>query len=114
MTPEHRTEICPRCGVIDRPTLSPGTGPHAIRASCAHCGRFIRWVSVLSPTERVLHRAKMRLQAMQHRPPSQAQLNFLQTLGDKLAAPGTMAEASQRIERLKGASEPKDTNALGG
>ena len=87
---------CRYCGVIDRPTLSPGTGPHAIRADCPHCGKFLKWISVLSPTERVMHRAK----AMQQRPPSQVQLDYLQALGDTLAQPATMAEASTRIDRL--------------
>jgi hypothetical protein len=44
---------------------------------------------------------KSRLEAMQKHPPSQAQIEYLMALGDTLAAPGTMAEASERIERLK-------------
>ena len=43
---ETQAVPCPHCGVIDRPLLSPGTGPHAIRASCPHCGKFLRWISV--------------------------------------------------------------------
>jgi hypothetical protein len=35
---------CPHCGTCDTPVLSPGTGPHALRASCRHCGRFIKWL----------------------------------------------------------------------
>lgn len=93
---------CPRCGVIDRPMLTQGTGPHAIKAVCPNCGRFLRWISVLAPTERLAHRMKARLEAMQRHPPSAAQLAFLQALGDQLSAPQTMAEASERIERLKG------------
>ena len=94
-------DACPRCGVIDRPTLTQGTGPHAIRASCGQCGRFLRWISVLAPAERVARRLHARLQAMQQHPPSAAQLSFLQALGDTLSAPATMAEASERIESLK-------------
>ena len=64
-TPDPEAAPCSRCGVIDRPTLSAGTGPHAIRASCQHCGKFLRWVSVLAPSERLAHRMKARLEAMQ-------------------------------------------------
>jgi hypothetical protein len=56
---------CPRCGVVDRPLLSPGTGPHACKATCAHCGRFLRWISLLAPAERMAHRLKARMEAMQ-------------------------------------------------
>ena len=106
--------ICRRCGVVDLPLLSPGTGPHAIRASCQHCGRFIRWISTLSPSERMARKVKARLKAQQQHPPTQAQLSFLQALGDQGPAPENMAEASARIEKLQGASRPRDTNALGG
>ena len=94
---------CRYCGVIDVPTLTAGTGPHAgkaCKASCAHCGRFIQWISLLAPSERLARKMKARLQAMQQHPPSQAQLDYLQALGDTLAQPATMAEASARIERL--------------
>ena len=101
MRPESGAETCPRCGAIDRPTLLPGTGPHACKAVCSHCNRFIRWISVLAPSERVAHRMKARLEAMQHRPPSAAQLEYLKALGDQLGAPESMAEASERIEALK-------------
>jgi len=99
--PAPGTQTCPHCGAVDKPTLSPGSGPHAIRASCSHCGRFMRWISVLAPSERMAHRVRSRLAAMQKHPPSAAQLRFLRELGDKLAAPETMAAASQRIEELK-------------
>jgi hypothetical protein len=36
---------CARCGTRAPPTLAPGTGPHALKASCAHCGRFLKWVA---------------------------------------------------------------------
>ena len=94
-------EACKYCGAIDRPLLSPGTPPHACRADCQHCGRFWRWVSVLSPAERAIRRLKGQMLAMQAKPPSQAQLSYLQALGDTEAAPETMAEASERIEKLK-------------
>jgi hypothetical protein len=111
LTPEHRNPVrpCPHCGAIDRPTLSPGTGPHVCKASCAHCGKFIKWLSLLAPSERVAHKMKGRLAAMQAKLPSQAQLDYLQALGDTLGAPASMAEASQRIEELKA----KRSNAPG-
>jgi single stranded DNA-binding protein len=30
--------------VIAVPQVSPGTGPHALKASCASCGQFIKWL----------------------------------------------------------------------
>jgi phage FluMu protein Com len=100
-TQAHTAQSCPRCGVIDVPTLSPGTPPHACKASCAHCGKFLRWVSVLAPAERMARRMKERLRAMQQRPPSAAQLDYLRALGDTQAAPTDMAEASQRINQIR-------------
>ena len=88
---------CPRCGAIDQPILSAGTGPHACKASCASCGRFLRWISLLAPSERMAHRLKARLAAMATYPPSAAQLSFLQALGFEGPAPATMAEASARL-----------------
>jgi hypothetical protein len=99
--PPQAAEPCPRCGVIDRPTLSPGSGPHAVRASCGHCGRFLHWVSLLAPSERIAHRMQARMRAMQQRPPSVTQLAYLQALGDTQPTPANMAEASERIDRLR-------------
>jgi hypothetical protein len=95
-----RAEPCRYCGVMDRPTLSAGTGPHACKATCAHCGRFLRWISLVAPSERLARRAKARLKAMQARPASEMQLAYLRSLGDRRGAPATMAEASTRIDRL--------------
>jgi hypothetical protein len=94
-------EACPRCGAVDLPTLSPGTGPHACKASCAHCGKFIKWISLHAPAERHAHRMKARLKAMQMHPPSVAQLAYLASLWDTQPPPTSMAEASQRIEQLR-------------
>ena len=94
-------ETCPRCGVEDKPLLSAGSGPHACKASCAHCGRFLRWVSLLAPSERMAHRLKARLDAMRKHPASAAQLGLLLALGDAGPPPADMAEASERIEQLK-------------
>ena len=47
----HLSAPCPRCGAIDRPLLSPGKGPHACKASCGSCGRFLQWLSLLAPSE---------------------------------------------------------------
>ena len=35
---------CPACGACAVPTLGPGTGPHAARALCPQCGRFLQWL----------------------------------------------------------------------
>ena len=99
--PESKNISCPRCGVEDAPTLSPGVGPHAIRASCAHCHRHLRWISVLAPAERLARRAAALREAMLTRPASPAQLSFLQVLGDAQEPPANAAEASDRIEQLK-------------
>ena len=34
---------CPKCGVIDHPTLAPGTLVHYARLLCPGCGLFLRW-----------------------------------------------------------------------
>jgi hypothetical protein len=92
--------VCPRCGVIDTPAIAPGNGPHAFRAQCRHCGTFIKWLSQYTPAERQARHAQARLQAMAQRPPSQAQLTYLQALGDDGPVPANMAEASALIDRL--------------
>jgi hypothetical protein len=101
--PEHPpgAEACPHCGTIDRPLLTPGSGPHAVRASCQHCGHFLRWISLIAPAERLARKMQRRMAAMAQHPPSAAQLAYLKILGDTLAAPADMAEASARIEALK-------------
>ena len=107
--PDPEAAPCPRCGVIDRPLLSEGSGPHACKASCAHCGRFLRWISLHAPSERMARRAAALRHAMQKYPASAAQLSFLLALGDTQAAPTSMAEASERIEELKA----RNSNAPG-
>lgn len=97
-TPE--AEACRYCGAIGVPLLSPGSGPHACQASCQHCGRHLRWVSVLAPAERLARKTRARLAAMSKYPPTQAQLDYLKALGDRLSAPESMAEASERIDDL--------------
>lgn len=42
-----------------------------------------------------------RMRAMQQRPPSVTQLAYLQALGDTQPTPANMAEASERIDRLR-------------
>ena len=91
---------CPRCGAIDTPTLGPGNGPHAFRALCRHCGAFLKWLSPRSPAEHQARRQQARQAAMAQRPPSPAQLDYLQVLGDDGPVPPTMAEASMRIDAL--------------
>jgi hypothetical protein len=92
---------CPRCGVIDTPTVAPGNGPHAFREQCRHCGAFIKWRSQYTPAERDARRQQARQQAMAARPPNQAQLTYLQALGDDGPVPVIMLEASERIDDLK-------------
>jgi hypothetical protein len=100
ITPEHQTLpvtplACPRCGAIDSPTIGPGSGQHYASARCAHCGRFIQWLSAHSPAEREAKRQQARLQAMAQKPLSQLQLAYLLALGDAPEAPpATMLEAS--------------------
>ena len=93
-------EACPRCGTVDVPLLSPGTGPHAYQASCQHCFRHLRWVSLLAPAERQARRIKGRMQAMAKRPATAPQLAYLRALGYEGPAPGTMAEASALIDEV--------------
>jgi uncharacterized Zn finger protein (UPF0148 family) len=115
-TPHARhnpVQLCKHCGAVETPTLTEGTGPHTVRASCPSCGRFIRWLSVLAPAERVARQMKHRLAAREHRPPSAAQLAYLKALGDTLSAPQTMREASERIEALKKETPRQSTGASG-
>jgi hypothetical protein len=93
--------ICPRCGVIDKPAIAPSNGPHAFRAQCQHCAQFFCWLSRYPPAERDARRQQARQQAMAERPPSQAQLTYLQALGDDGPPPASMREASERIDDLK-------------
>ena len=92
---------CPKCGVIAKPAIGPGNGPHPFRASCRHCGQFIQWVSTLPPAEREARRQHFRREAMAQKPPSPLQLSCLAAMGDKGPPPANMAEASERIETLK-------------
>jgi hypothetical protein len=92
---------CPHCGVIDRPAIGPGVGPHVARAQCSHCGQFFQWLSKFPPAEREARRQRYRQEALEARPPSPAQLHLLQILGDPQPPPANMYEASERIEALK-------------
>lgn len=93
---------CPRCGVIDRPQVGPGNGPHAFRASCQHCGCFISWLSTVPRAARQARRQQARLQAMAQKPASPLQRAYLQALRDSGPPPASMREASERIDALKG------------
>jgi hypothetical protein len=35
---------CPACGGLAAPQVSPGTGPHSLKATCRHCGQFLKWL----------------------------------------------------------------------
>jgi hypothetical protein len=99
--PIPAAEVCPRCGVEDRPALGPGRGPHACESFCAHCGRHLRWVSLHSPAERIERKKKAMREVMAQQPPTALQLEYLKALGDKLAVPSNKAEASERIDALR-------------
>jgi len=97
---QPHTLPCHRCGAIDTPTLGPGSGPHTASARCPHCGHFVRWLSTRSPAKRQARRQQALKQAMEQRPPSQLQLAYLEALRDVGPVPGSMAEASTRINTL--------------
>ena len=88
---------CPRCGVIDTPTVGPGNGPHPFRATGLHCGPFLPWLSAVPPAERQARRQQARQEAMTKLPPSTRQLEYLKALGDDGSPPARMLEASERI-----------------
>lgn len=92
---------CPRCGVIDRPTIGPGNGPHPFRAACRHCGHFLGWRSKVPQADRQARRQQALKQAMATKPPSESQLSYLAALGYSGPQPNTMAEASAKIDAIK-------------
>ena len=92
---------CRRCGAITTPVISPGTGPHALKANCPDCGGFMKWLSKYSPEERAARREIARLDALARQAPTAPQLAHLQALGDTAPPPANAAEASQRIARLR-------------
>jgi hypothetical protein len=99
-TPKLGPIACHRCAVMDVPTVMRGTGPHAYRAQCRHCGAFLKWISPLSHEERVHRREQYRQRAMKQLAPTAPQLAFLRALGDTQAPPADRLEASQRIAVL--------------
>jgi len=92
---------CRRCGAITIPQVTPGTGPHALKATCPHCGAFMQWLSKHTPEERARRQAQARLDAMGKLAPTALQLAYLTTLGDRNPPPANRAAASQRIDQLK-------------
>jgi hypothetical protein len=93
--------VCSACGTRDQPRLVAGSGPHYAAARCAHCDRFVRWISRHSPEEQAHRRAQGRLQAMASTPPTAPQLAYLRALHDPQPPPATAAEASARIDQLR-------------
>lgn len=87
---------CPRCGVIDVPTIGEGSGPHTASLRCGHCQHFFAWTSTRTPAERQARRQH----ALAACPPTAAQLAYLAALGDQAAPPASMWDASQRIDAL--------------
>jgi hypothetical protein len=92
---------CRRCGAITIPRVTPGTGPHALKANCPDCGSFMQWLSKHSPEERARRQAQARLDAMAHLGPTAPQLAYLKALGDQGPAPANRLEASDRIDQLR-------------
>jgi hypothetical protein len=92
---------CPRCGVIDAPSIAPGTGPHAYRADCRHCNGFVRWVSKYSAAERERRKEEARRTAMAALPPTARQLDWLVDLGYRGDAPASRLAASTLIDTLQ-------------
>jgi len=95
------TLICKKCGSLTTPLVTSATGPHAYRADCGDCGRFIQFVSRYTPEERAARQEAARHAAMSSKPPTVQQLSYLIALGDKQPAPQSMAEASERISALR-------------
>lgn len=94
-----RSLTCPTCGVSDAPLIAPGNGPHAFRATCRHCGAFLRWLSRYAPDEQAARREQQRQSAMAVRPPSVAQMQYLSALG--CSAPmSSMLSASIAISAI--------------
>ena len=100
---QYATEplACRRCGALTIPRVTPGSGPHALKANCPECGSFMQWLSKHTPEERARRHAQARLDAMGKLAPTALQLAYLTTLGDRNPPPANRAEASQRIDQLK-------------
>jgi hypothetical protein len=99
--PAPSETVCPRCGCLGTPTVTAGVGPHYAKASCRHCGAFLRWLSRYSHEERAYRREQYRRQAMRSRPPSAPQLAYLSALSDIGPPPSDMSQASTRIDQLR-------------
>ena len=101
LVPASEPLVCRRCAAITVPRVSPGTGPHAYRANCPHCGGFLKRLSRLTPNARARRRELARLEAMQQKAATAPQLAYLKALGDTQPAPANAAEASRRIDALR-------------
>jgi hypothetical protein len=86
--------------VLDIPIVTPGTGQHAYRASCAHCHAYIQWLSHHDPAEQARRRAQAKQAVMQAQAPTADQLHYLDVLGDHGPLPAHKWEASRRIDEL--------------
>lgn len=92
---------CPKCGVVDLPVVSPGTGPHFAAAWCGHCSAFIKFLSRYSKAQREAKRQQARQAAMEKKAPSALQLSYLEALGHAGPCPESMAQASALIDMLR-------------
>src|SRR5262249_19746655 len=99
-TPDVAPLPCYRCGTIDAPRLAPGTGPHALRANCPHCGAFLRWIRRYPSQEHARRREAARREVIAQKPPSQLQFAYLRPVRPSGPPPAHMAEASMLIDAL--------------
>ena len=104
--PQHRDQAahllptpCGRCGVDDVPRLvsMPPGSVHAIRAECAHCGRFVRWLPKPKGDE---ERAAQHEKARKYGPATTQQMALLERLGYDGPPPMSIQEASDLIQQL--------------
>jgi hypothetical protein len=93
-------KVCPRCGVLTRANVGPGSGPHHASLRCPHCGAGLGWLSRYSEDERQARRQQGRLEALAQKAPSAPQLRYLATLGYLGPCPANMLEASELIDAL--------------
>ena len=56
---------CPHCGTMDTPVLAPGPSRHVLKASCAHCGHFLKLLPMA--LVRAAARAQRRQRVQQRR-----------------------------------------------
>ena len=103
-TPAPPEIACLRCGVIDVPRIGPGSGPHAARLSCDHCGAFLRWLprprTAEERAEKDTKSGLRRSACIRQKPPTSQQIQYLQRLGYRGPRPANRLAASDLIAGL--------------